>query len=678
MNRSQTSLRLQENPEFQTSVTRFIIWSIAFGYMHGPELGDVYTTLFWVFFAVYVLVFASLFIVPVSILRRYFTIFIDIVGASIVIHGSGDAGDPLLLIYVWIYVGYGFRYGAHYLLAAAVVTMLGYSAVVYALHAWEDEPVQIALAVLILGLLPLYQYSLQKKLEQAKESAEKADRVKTEFLATMSHTLRTPLTTVLGMGQLLAGESLTGRSRDYLKSLLASAGTLQTQIQNVLDLARIGAQELRLHLAPFHLDHMLQDVVRAMAPEAEKKGLSLRLWVSPRLPSTVMGDELRLRQIVHHLTDNAVKFTEKGEVRLRLRWNAETDPPQALLTVEDTGIGIPSRDLQYLYERFWQGETTGGRHTQGVGLGTALSRELVQLMGGSIDVDSMPGVGTRFDIVIPFEGDLAGPAPRRKAKYQNCNVAILTPNAFEAGMIADYCGYLGCRTTQVNPDSAAESDPAVDLVILGDACHRGADVIREEVSKRFGAATPLISVCRGADDETAGAALRAPFLVNDLEDALEGVWKRAATPKETPRASEPPVSAAVLRGARVLLVEDDPDISMLVRVLLEAQGCDVTNVENGFLGLEQLETNRFDCAIVDLRMPGMDGRTVAREWRKREAETGRLPVALVALTAETLDSVREDALDAGMNEFLHKPIDPPRLLQAIQEQLRARASAAGR
>ena len=166
MNRSQTSLRLQENPEFQTSVTRFIIWSIAFGYMHGPELGDVYTTLFWVFFAVYVLVFASLFIVPVSILRRYFTIFIDIVGASIVIHGSGDAGDPLLLIYVWIYVGYGFRYGAHYLLAAAVVTMLGYSAVVYALHAWDDEPVQIALAVLILGLLPLYQYSLQKKLEQ--------------------------------------------------------------------------------------------------------------------------------------------------------------------------------------------------------------------------------------------------------------------------------------------------------------------------------------------------------------------------------------------------------------------------------------------------------------------------------------------------------------------------------
>lgn len=657
------------NPEFQSAVIRFVIWFATFFYLYGPELGIAYRSLFAGYFATYALVLLSVLVRPFSLFRRYFTIVLDITGVSLLLYAQGTVFSPIILIFVWIYIGYGFRYGIQFLLVAAGATLVGVGTVALMLDMWGVDRFGTSLMFLILGLLPLYQYSLQKRLERAKAEAEVANRVKTEFLSTMSHELRTPLTTIVGMGQLLADTPLSTDQADYLKSMRASAAVLRTHIQDLLDIARLGAHELALEMRSFRPDRMVVEVARALAESAHAKELAFYAWISPRLPASLVGDELRLRQILRHLLDNAVKFTEEGEVRLVAEWQAEENggPGRLRMRVEDTGMGIPADKLSSIFDRFWQGDASLARTRQGAGLGTTMVKALAELMGGSVAVTSTFGDGSVFEVEIPFAAASVTPAAPAPPGLQGRTVLIDSDNAFEKALLVDYCHHLGCEVCK--PDTAATgmvSEPP-DFVMLGASASAEPEPRLAHCREAYGDQVPVVVVLGRTLQELPVPRLQMPFGADDLYRSLQDALnvEQDDTKEMQAAGGQAPEPREASGVHSVLVVEDDPDISRLIEALLEMKGCAVQAVADGFQALDHFEDGAFDLLLVDLRMPRMDGQSLAREWRAREEASGRAPVPIVALTADTLASVREESLAAGMNDFLTKPVEPDELFKAL-------------
>ena len=660
---------IRRNPEFQSAVIRFVIWFTTFFYLYRPELDIAYKGLFTGYFATYALVLVSVLLRPYSLVRRYFTIFVDIIGVSLLLYAQRTVFSPMILIFVWIYIGYGFRYGIHFLLIAAGATLAGVATVSLALDTWSSDRFGTGLMLLILGLLPLYQYSLQKRLERARAAAEVANRVKNEFLSTMSHELRTPLTTIVGMGQLLAETPLNPEQTDYLRSLRASAGVLRTHIQDLLDVARIGAHELALEMRPFQPDRMVVDVARALAENAHAKGLALYAWISPRLPASLIGDELRLRQILRHLLDNAVKFTERGEVRLAAEWQAGKDEGSGALRlrVEDTGVGIPAEKLPSIFEPFWQGDGSLARTHKGAGLGTTMVKALAELMGGSVSVTSTVGAGSVFEVDIPFAAASVTPPPPAPAGMKGRTVLIDSANRFETAVLVDYCHHLGCTVRKTEGADTRSMSESPDFVMLTESASADLEDRLRHYRQVYGEQTAVVAVFGRMMRDLPVDHLEMPFGVNDLYKSLQDsldLEHRDAKEEQTGTAQAPPSRPA---GAahRVLVVEDDPDISRLIEALLEMKGCTVQTVADGFQALDRFDDGAYDLLLVDLRMPRMDGQPLAREWRAREEASARPRAPMVALTADTLASVREQTLAAGMDDFLTKPVEPDELFKAL-------------
>ena len=660
---------IRRNPEFQSAVIRIAIWLATFLYVYHPELDAAYKGLFSGYFATYLLVLISVLVRPYSAARRYFTIFVDIVGVSLLLHAQQTIFSPLILIFVWIYIGYGFRYGIHFLLIAAGATLAGVAVVSLALDSWSLDHFGTTLTLVVLGLLPLYQYSLQKSLERAKAQAEVANRVKNDFLSTMSHELRTPLTTIVGMGQLLAHTPLSPEQTGYLGSLRASAGVLRTHIQDLLDIARLGAHELVLDSRPFQPERMIADVARAVADNAHAEGLAFYAWISPRLPASLVGDDIRLRQILRHLLDNAVKFTEQGDIRLAVEWEEGSVDGSGLFRfrVEDTGVGIPEEKLPSLFEGFWQADASLARAQRGAGLGITMVKALAELMGGAVKASSILGTGSVFEVEIPFAAESVTPAVPVAPALRDRSVLVDAANPFEFAALADYCRHFGCRVCDAGSDANGAMAQSPDFVILTESASAELEDRLKHCRRAYGNQIAVIGVLSRTPRDLPVPRLQMPFAAEDLCKSLQETSRLGHyEAKDDDVAPAPEHSSQPVGGAtRVLVVEDDPDISRLIEALLDMKGCKTQTVADGFQALERLEEGDYDLLLVDLRMPRMDGHALAREWRAREQASGRSRVPMIALTADTLASVREESLAAGMDDFLTKPVEPDELFRAL-------------
>ena len=524
------------------------------------------------------------------------------------------------------------------------------------------------------------QYELS--LREATHRAEKANSAKSEFLANMSHEIRTPLNAVIGLGYLLEQTALSDDQRLLLTKIQFGGRALLGVINNVLDLSKIEAGEMSLEDEPFDLPELVRDLSQMLAPQAAAKGIELIVQTDPAMPRMVNGDASRLRQILTNLLGNSIKFTEVGHVDLKvLCVEKSSDRIRLRCTVEDTGIGIESGTLERLFTPFTQADASTTRRFGGTGLGLSIARRFVELMGGEIGVTSVVAVGSCFSVEVPLRiaTEAGGTVHARGLK-----VLIADSNGDEPGRLIAMARALGWTPHVTETDEQllevmnnSEPDAWPDVLIVDQQMH-GTDTreLLERLDSKCAAneLPPVIVVSDlsqsdiGRDDvmRKSDIALRRPLTSSALFNAVNAaVSKRPASLARVLQSTKfDDLDAQWLAGVHVLVV-DDSDVNLEVaQRILEKQGAIVTTCSDGLEAVEGVRADQsLDIVLMDVQMPSLDGNEATRRIRK-ELSLQRLPI--VALTAGALVGERQRALEAGMNDFISKPFDPPALIRKVR------------
>ena len=500
-----------------------------------------------------------------SPVRRFIGMVADNAVTTFCLVQMGERGAFVLFVYLFITFGNGFRFGRLYLYSCQLMSMAGFGLVYWFTPFWKQHPAISGALFISLLILPLYVGSLSEQIKRERKRADEANRAKGRFLATISHEMRTPLNGVIAMSDVLRETDLNESQREIVNTLGTSAHLLLAQIEDVLDMAKIEAGRVQIERKPFDLGKLLTSIVKVVLPQARYKDLAVNTEISPQAMRWFLGDSHHLRQVVLNLLANAIKFTERGQVTLRALVLSD-NPEEARIRVEvqDTGIGIPPLKQVEIFEPFAQADNSITRIYGGTGLGTAIARQLVSLMGGKIGVISTVGLGSTFWFEVPLP----------------------------------YAEPIGIDLTTELADTARMSATAAAL-----AGQQG------KVTK--------------------------------------------------------------LRGARILVAEDNPTNQRVTQLILESGGHRVTIVDNGEAALDALELGSYDLALFDLSMPVVSGLEALKLYKFTTSK----PIPVLILSANVTTEIIADCQTAGCAEFIPKPIRATILLDAIERHLAERADA---
>ena len=521
----------------------------------------------------------------------------------------------------------------------------------------------------------------QRQLSEARETAERANRAKSEFLANMSHEIRTPMNAVIGLTHLLLSGAASGVQRDYLDKIRHAAGSLLAIINEILDFSKIEAGHLVLEQAPIQLDQLLALVIDLAAVRADEQGLELLLDTRPDVPRTVIGDSVRLSQVLNNLLSNATKFTQAGEILLTVeRVPAPGDGIRLRFGVEDTGIGLDATEQARLFRPFVQADGSTTRRFGGTGLGLAISKRLVTLMGGEIGIDSVPGRGSLFWFTADFgRAEPAEPAIVARPGVRAL-VAVAHPTARRVMIAAlealglDVAGVEDGFSAVEGLIDAAAAGRRQDLLVIDGLAERidgleAADWVRRQPEI---AATRILALAGARDrqryQQALGSGLIDGLLVKPVDRAALGMLVAQALTRRSapsPLVPEVPPSPATPDRGRVLLVEDNEINQLVAGEVLRQAGFTVEIAGNGAEAFAAATRDGADFVVVlmDLQMPVMDGYEATRRIRAH----GAIGLPIIAVTAHALADERQKCLDAGMNGFLSKPFDPSDLIAIVQQ-----------
>ena len=520
---------------------------------------------------------------------------------------------------------------------------------------------------------------------RAREAAEDASRAKSQFLASVSHELRTPLNAVLGFAQLLsdrADGTLTARQGEFVESILTAGRHLLALINDLIDLSKIEAGKLDLAADRFQLGDQVAEAVRLLAPAADAKGLELIFDIADGVPDALVGDPRRLRQILVNLVGNAVKFTERGHVLVRVEPDAETYGGVRLrFDVADTGVGIPAAQLTRLFEPFVHGHARTAHAQEGIGLGLLITRRLAEAMGGSLGVESESGSGSVFSCTLPFR--LAPGAPTVKGvDLAGTSVLVVDGNEILRAVLGRWLTAWRARPTLVADGDTARAalerarvaGTPFRLLLVGGRTEGSGALIADLPHGTVGGVVVLLPPTGEAGAEALSTdrvvGVRKPVGPDQLRAALGAAL--AGLRDAVPVA---PHSRRTARPLRVLVAEDSLTNLAIASALLERWGHTVTRAGNGRDAVAEVHAGVYDLVLMDVQMPGIDGLEATRLIRDAERTTTRR-VPIVAMTASAMKGDRERCLEAGMDGYLAKPLDADELFEMV-ERFAAPALAVG-
>lgn len=596
----------------------------------------------------------------------------------------GEAGAPLYIVLLWVTFGNGFRFGRKYLLISAVLSTVGFGLAILLNPYWHDKRIIGGGLLVGIPMLSLYVSALLKKLTLSARKAEDANRAKNRFLANMSHEMRTPLNGIIGLIDLLRGTPLTAEQEELAKTADSSARTLLYLMQDILDLSKIEAGKVNVQMSSIDLYDLVKNAMAIVEPQARAKNLSMFLNVDPKLPFLLQGDPLLLRQVLLNLLGNAVKFTERGEVGIRMLLEAETPATVTVrFEVVDTGIGIPVDAQQRIFDRFSQADESITRKYGGTGLGTTISKEIVEMLGGRIGLYSEPGKGSTFWYTLKFRKQAGMQADAEVlVALADRRALIVSQDAVVVETVSEALAGWGIRAVKVGRSAqafaqmvtAAEAgfpfdfavvvEPGLDMEALAFARAAESDPTIRGVKR-------IVVTERSEDLEhfmKAGyvAALPIPLdkrlLFNAVHLTRSDARSCAAVARIADRHRQ---RKEGVRKLHVLVAEDNRTNQMVIAKILERAGHEVTLVNDGEQAVEALARQPFDITLMDLHMPVMGGCEAAKLYRFSGGDGRRMPI--VALTADVTEEAKAECGQAGMEAILTKPIDARRLFDLLDE-----------
>ena len=675
-------LRQRPDSEHELTINRLALSGIVFSYLviasiFGSTSAQEMLRTDGILFVAYYIISIGFFLhiirnPDISVTRRLLGILIDLGMFSYGMYIGGEATAPFFPIYLWVIFGNGFRFGIPYLVAAAATGLVGFGIVAVTTEFWRGHQ-SLAVGLLAsLVFLPLYVSSLIRKLSAAKRQAEEASKAKSLFLASVSHELRTPLNAIIGLSDLMMDTRLDAEQQDMTHTIGRSGRVLLSHINTILDFSRIEAGQTPTNNVDIDLHAVVAEARKMLTSQASLKNVRLAMHITPRTPRFVRADVRHLNEILINLLGNAVKFTDRGYIVIGVDAVARTDKSARLrFEVTDTGIGIAPKAQSRIFESFVQADETILDRFGGTGLGLALVKQIVELHGGVIGVQSELGVGSTFwceiDFDVPAAETLA--AVRREAPIillsDECRLhEMLVAKDAEVTMVDNAAAGRDVATKLM--EAGRRPIVIVDESFIGDDLDATAKTL---IGQRPAMEPTLILLESGATNAMLAGPARSQFvtaLARPIEDVdLNAVLQIASGRDDLDRGLD---TAGTLgkagRKLAILVAEDNRTNQKVIAKILERAGHQVKIVENGEAALDALTSHAFDMVLMDVNMPVMNGIETTKLYRFASLDKPRIPI--VALTADATPEMDVRCREAGMDGCVTKPIEPARLLELIE------------
>jgi two-component system sensor histidine kinase RpfC len=682
-------------PELEQGVIRLALCLAATVWLHLQYVIFPIRLISLVYIIFSVLVLISISLSPgENTLRRMMAMTLDMLVPCYCMYFTGRDGSPLILILFWDMFGYTFRYGKRYLVYGIFLCIAGFGYVMVSTPYWiENRELGITLLLGITVMPAVFVGIMVKKVQDAMSKAEIANRAKSLFVSNMSHELRTPLNGILGTLELLVGTRMDPEQREYMGNIKNSGDALLSLVNDVLDFSKIEAGKLSISPEEMDLHAFLKSGAAIVFGQIRAKGLTFRVVVSPDLPFLVIGDVTRIRQVLSNLLSNAVKFTEKGQITLKvLRGSEDGSGVVVRFEVTDTGIGMSEEQRKRIFDRFTQADTSITRKYGGTGLGMTISKELVELMGGQIGVESAQGRGSTFWFTVPMEKQ-----PEKnlreamKAKLSRTRITLVSCDDRAATSLNGFLLSWNVRNAHRVSNTGEAYDHISRIVKDASTCHvvvvvkKGLNESPYQFSGSLGRMGALKNIrllfvednrpCDpGALLEAAEHGYRAMVssyeAVQEFLNAIHYVlpysegWNASETGANGKTDAHPLLN--------VLVAEDNEINQVVISRLLEREGHRVRTVADGREALEILRSEKFDVALLDLNMPIMGGVETARQYI---SSAGKDAIPLIALTADATLESRKECDAAGFRMYITKPFEGKRVFSAIYSVVPAGAAA---